>query len=278
MRATARPGAARARVLQRLWIDGEPAAEADLIHQLLHPYGAFTSFRVENGAVRGLDLHLSRLEASARDLFGEPVDARHLRTLIRQALSGRGDAWLRVSLFSRDVWMRSADVVGAPSVMVGVFDPPPPLAGDLSLQSQIHEREASHLKHVATFGLMRARRQARAGGWDDALFVDPQGRISEGSVWNIGFLRGDHVVWPQAPMLEGVAQALIRRHLTRVGLTDERRPVHQDDLGAFDGAFICNSATPAAGVRAIDGVTWAADPGRIERLQAAWAAEPPEKP
>lgn len=275
MRATARPGAARARVLQRLWIDGEPAAEADLIHQLLHPYGAFTSFRVENGAVRGLDLHLSRLEASARDLFGEPVDARHLRTLIRQALSGRGDAWLRVSLFSRDVWMRRADVVGAPSVMVGVFDPPPHLAGDLSLQSQIHEREASHLKHVATFGLMRARRQARAGGWDDALFVDPQGRISEGSVWNIGFLRGDHVVWPQAPMLEGVAQALIRRHLTRVGMTDERRPVHRDDLGAFDGAFICNSATPAAGVRAIDGVNWAVDPDRIAQLQAAWAAEPP---
>ncbi|MGA0544414.1 aminotransferase class IV [Brevundimonas sp. VNH65] len=264
--------------MQRLWIDGEPAVEADLIHQLLHPYGAFTSFRVEEGAVRGLDLHLSRLEASARDLFGEPVDARRLRTLIRQAAPDSGDAWLRVSLFSREIRMRNADFVGAPSVMVGVFDAPPPLAGELSLQAQVHERETPHLKHVATFGLMGARRQARAAGHDDALFADSSGLISEGSVWNIGFLKGDHVVWPQAPMLDGVAQALIRRHLASVDMSEARRPVRLDDLGGFDGAFICNSATPAAGVCAIDGVSWAVDPIRIARLQSAWAAEPPEKP
>ena len=262
--------------MPRLGIDGAPADEADLIHQILHPYGAFTSFRVEGGGVRGLGLHIQRLQDSANELFGEGIPEDRLRAFLHQAVRERRDAWLRVSLFSRDIWMRKADAVGAPGVMVGVFDPPPPLAGALRLRSMVHAREAAHLKHVATFGLMRARRLAIQAGYDDALFVGEDGRVAEGSVWNIGFLKDDHVVWPEAPMLDGVAQALIRRHLPRIGMTDERRCVRIDELGAFDGAFICNSATSAAGVAGIDDVEWSVDPGRIARLQAAWSAEPAE--
>ena len=262
--------------MPRLWIDGAPANEADLIHQILHPYGAFTSFRVEGGGVRGLGLHIQRLQDSANELFGEGIPEDRLRAFLHQAVRERRDAWLRVSLFSRDIWMRKADAVGAPGVMVGVFDPPPPLAGALRLRSMVHAREAAHLKHVATFGLMRARRLAIQAGYDDALFVGEDGRVAEGSVWNIGFLKDDHVVWPEAPMLDGVAQALIRRHLPRIGMTDERRCVRIDELGAFDGAFICNSATSAAGEAGIDDVEWSVDPGRIARLQAAWSAEPAE--
>ena len=52
-------------------IDGLPATPADLAHQALVNYGAYTSFRVEAGAVRGLDLHLARLEQAAVELFGD---------------------------------------------------------------------------------------------------------------------------------------------------------------------------------------------------------------
>lgn len=260
-----------------LWIDGEPASSDDLAHQVLHPYGAFTSFRVENGGVRGLDLHLARLIESARELFGEAPSEARLRDLMRQALGDRSGAWLRVSLFSRDIRMRRADAVGEPSVMAGVFDPPAGLAGGLRLLPRVHAREAPHLKHVATFGLMRARREARQAGYDDALFVDEAGLIAEGSVWNIGFMAGDHIVWPEAPMLAGVARAVIRRNLAEAGMTDEVRAVRLDDLSAFDGAFICNSATPAAGVMAIGDREWAIDPARIARLAAVWAAESPER-
>ena len=44
-----------------LFIDGTPATQADLAHQALVNYGAYTSFRVEDGGVRGLDRHLTRL-------------------------------------------------------------------------------------------------------------------------------------------------------------------------------------------------------------------------
>lgn len=259
-----------------LWIDGEPASAADLAHQVLFPYGAFTSFRVEGGGVRGLGLHLARLEASAIELFGEAVGEARLRELMRGALDGRRDAWLRVSLFSRKVWMRESDWIGAPGVMIGVFDPPPPLASSVRLHPQVHEREAAHLKHVATFGLMRGRRLAKQAGFDDALFVGEDGRVAEGTVWNIGLIAGDRIVWPEAPMLAGVAQALIEANLQAVGLSSETRPVRVEDLGAFDGAFICNSATPACAVTAIGDRALATEAAVIARLGEAWSLAPAE--
>ncbi len=195
-------------VAPELWIDGRPAGLEDLGHQALVNYGALTSFVVEQGGVRGLDRHLDRLNRSAVELFGEAVAEDRLRDQMRTALAGRAEAWLRVSLFSRELSLRQPDWIGAPQVMISVSPPPSPLADGVRLQGQTYAREAPHLKHVATMGLLRARRTARLAGYDDALFTDAEGRICEGSLWNIGFIEGAAVVWPDASMLDGVAQAL----------------------------------------------------------------------
>ncbi|NJC41847.1 branched-subunit amino acid aminotransferase/4-amino-4-deoxychorismate lyase [Brevundimonas alba] len=253
-------------------IDGVPAKAADLTHVALVNYGAYTSFRVEKGRVRGLDLHIERLEASALELFGETVGEPRLRAFMRAAVGDRRDCWLRVSLFSPEMSPRQPAWTGRPKVMTATFPPPPPLADSLRLQTQVYAREAAHLKHVATFGLIRARRAARAAGFDDALFVDAEGRVSEGSLWNIGFIRGREVLWPQAPMLAGVAQALVQRGLEGVGLTGVTAPLTLADLSSFDAAFICNSATPACPVASIDGLSLG--PAPLEALNAAWASQP----
>ncbi|WIY68016.1 aminotransferase class IV [Aquidulcibacter paucihalophilus] len=257
-----------------LSVDGAPATPGDLAHVALINYGAYTSFRVEQGGVRGLDLHLARLEAEAVELFGEAVGKFRLRDFIRNAVAGREDCWLRASLFSPDVSPRTPDWQGTPRVMIAVSPPPPPLADRPRLQLQPYVREAAQLKHVATFGLIRARRAARAAGFDDALFVDGEGRISEGSLWNIGFVCGDEVVWPQAAMLAGVAQALVHEGLAGVGLTGRTAPVPAGDLARFDAAFLCNSATPACAIAAIGDQAFPSPAGLIERLQHAWASNP----
>ncbi len=153
---------------------------------------------------------------------------------------------------------------------------PPPLATSLKLRTRNYARDAAHLKHTALFGLIQSRRQAQDAGFDDALFVDDEGLISEGSLWNIGFVQGDRVIWPAAPMLAGVTQALIDAGLGSVGLTSESRPVRLSELADFDQAFICNSATPACAVTAIDGHVFQSNPVLIERLHASWASAPPE--
>ncbi len=257
-----------------LWVDGQPATPADLACVALVNYGAYTSFRVEPGGVRGLDLHLTRLEAEAIELFGEPVGEDCLRELMRKAVAGREALWLRVSLFSPEISPRTPDWCGAPRVLIAASTPPAPLADRLRLQVQTYGREAAHLKHVATFGLIRARRAARTAGFDDALFIDGEDRVSEGSLWNIGFVSGDAVVWPQAPMLAGVAQALVHRGLETVGLTGMTKSIHVSDLARFDAAFICNSATPACGVARIGERELASRPELIARLQLAWASNP----
>lgn len=255
-------------------VDGEPVSEGDLTYLALANYGAYTSFRVEQGGVRGLDLHLARLEASALELFGEAVGEARLRALMRAAVEGRGDCWLRVSLFSPEVWPRTPGWTGRPKVMTGVFPPPPPLAQSLRLQVQTYGREAAHLKHTANFGLIRARRLARMAGFDDALFADDSGRISEGSLWNIGFVRGGEVIWPEAPMLTGVTLTLLQLGLEAGGRPGRSEPVRLDDLPRFDGAFICNSATPACPVASIN--DRALDPGAVplEALKAIWESQP----
>lgn len=257
-----------------LSIDGAPATPDDLTHVALVNYGAYTSFRVEQGGVRGLDLHLARLEDEAVELFGEAVGEARLRDLMRSAVAGRDACWLRVSLFSPDISPRTPDWQGAPRVMIAVSPPPRPFADGARLHLQTYAREAAHLKHVATFGLIRARRTARLAGFDDALFMDGEGRISEGSLWNIGFVSDDDVVWPRAPMLAGVAQALVQRGLEGVGLTGRTEPVHVAELARFDAAFLCNSATPACAIAAIGDRDFTSPTSLIERLRDAWASNP----
>jgi branched-subunit amino acid aminotransferase/4-amino-4-deoxychorismate lyase len=233
-----------------LLIDGFPPTQADLHYLAMVNYGAYTAFRVEDGGVRGFDLHLSRLDAYAVELFGEPVGEDRLRGIIRTAVENRCDAWVRVNLFSPGILARTPSACVRPKVMTSVSPPPPPLATRVRLRIQTYGRDDAHIKHTATLGLIRARRLAREAGFDDALFADVDGLISEGSSWNIGFLRGDHLVWPQAPMLH--------------------------DLSRFDGAFICNSTTPACPVTAIGDRVFAIDASQIERIASAWLSQPAE--
>lgn len=256
-------------------IDGRPASAADLGHFVLSNYGAFTSMQVEDGGGRGLDLHLARLEAEAVDLFGVAVPEALLRERMRQALDGRSGRFsLRVNLFSDAISLRAPDAVVQPRVLTTLSPPASPLTQPLRLQTQVYAREVPHLKHAATFGLTRARRLAVLAGFDDALFVDGEGRISEGSIWSIGFVQGEAVVWPEAPMLMGTGQALLQRGMADLGLSSVTRPVHLSDLASFDAAFICNSATPACPVASIDGHQFGPADDLIARLIEAWRSNP----
>lgn len=254
-------------------IDGAPATVEGLTQALVSNYAAFTSFQTEPGGVRGLDLHLERLGRSALELFDQRVPEDDLRAWLRLALEGHDARQsVRIQLFLPAISLRRADARGRPSVLIRVSPPLGPLRGPLRLQGQVYEREAAHLKHAATFGLTRAIRTAKAANFDDALFITRDGRVAEGSIWNIGFLEGQTVVWPRAPMLAGTGQGLLERGLEAVGLSSITREVTLADLGRFDSAFICNSATPAAAIAAVDATRIEVDSAMIDRLEAAWSA------
>lgn len=237
-------------------------------------YGAITSFQVEQGGVRGLDLHLERLKSSALELFGQAIPQDRLLDDLRSALGGRADAWVRVSLFAPELTPRNAGWNGCPRAMISVSPPARPLGDGLRLKSVVNTRYGASYKHSGQFDLIHARRTAVLAGMDDALFVDREGQISEGSLWNIGFLRNQTVVFPQAAALDGVTMRLIRDGLSCYGMGSVFEPCFLNDLAAFDAAFVCNSATPCGLVKAIDSHQFETDASVLGCILEAWAGQP----
>src|SRR5215470_16045878 len=163
-------------------IDGVPATVERLGAAAPAGYGHFTAMQVRGHRVRGLDLHLARLDAANRELFGAGLDPATVRAHIRHALgAGTGDASVRVYV---------CELPGGPSVMVTVRPPGGMPAGPWRLQTVPYQRTLAHIKHLGDFGQGYFQRLAHRNGFDEALLTGPDGAISEGAITNIGFFDG----------------------------------------------------------------------------------------
>lgn len=222
---------------------GRPADAATLAALALVNYGHFTSMQVRGGAVRGLDLHFQRLQHATATLFGSRLDEAQLRTELTAALDafGQHDASLRVTVFARAFDFRDPLREVAPDVLISVSPASQLPATALRVRPVTFVRELPQIKHVGTFPLFHLRREAMAAGFDDALFVTATGHLVEGTVWNLGLWDGQGVTWPQAPSLHGTQEQLLRAGLDRLGVPQQTRVVHHDELGMFIAAFACNS-------------------------------------
>lgn len=263
---------------QQVFIDGAPADAAPLARIAQFNLGHFTSMQVRDGAVRGLDLHLARLVRDAREVFDAPLDEELVRLRMRQALDGHRDANLRVAVFAQNWSPRQIDVPAQLSVMVGVSAPRPVPVKPLRLMPVRHERFLPHVKHSATFDLFTLRRAARREGFDDALFIDRNGCVSEGTTWNIGFFDGADVVWPEAPQLQGITMQLLRRGLESEGIVSRSRPVPLAQVPDFTMAFACNAGAVVQAVTRIGGVAQATDADFIACLVRAFERQPSQEP
>ncbi|WP_428310282.1 aminotransferase class IV family protein [Hydrocarboniphaga sp.] len=255
-------------------INGTPAS-VETLSAALPNYGHFTSMQVRDGGVRGLVLHLLRLQQATRLLFGSELDPAQVLVWLQQALRHAGSeaiaaSSVRVNVFAAQF---NRERPGAPQpveVMITVGAPWLAPAQSIRVQAQAYRRDLPQVKHVGTFGLFRQRQLALQAGYDDALFVDELGRISEGSVWNVGFWDGARVIWPQAEMLDGVSQQLLKVALNAAGVEQQAREVRLADLGGMQAAFSCNSTGVGTAIVAIDQWRFVEDGALTARLQAAY--------
>lgn len=219
--------------------NGVPA-DAALLASALVNYGHFTSLQVRGGAVQGLDLHLARLQAGTRALFGSDLDEAAVRGWMAQALreGGQGDASMRVTVFSRHFDFRNP-LAPVPVDVLVALSAPVQLAAPRRVRSVAAQREWPALKHVGTFGLFAQRRAALAAGFDDALLVGRDGHISEGTTWNLALHDGQQLIWPQADALRGTAEALLQAHWPGPQVV---RPVALAELGRMQAALACNAS------------------------------------
>ncbi|WP_216916126.1 aminotransferase class IV family protein [Nocardia noduli] len=237
-------------------LDGAPATRDDLAPLGLVNYGHFTSMLVEDGAVRGLELHLDRLVRDCQAVFAVDLDPERLRAEVRGALGGNsGRHVVRVTVYDPDITLAKPGAAANPRLLVtsrpaAAVDP-----GPLRVQSAVYSRDLPAIKHTGLFGALHHRAGAQRAGFDDVLLTDADGRISEIATSNIGFITADAtLVWPEADMLVGTTMRLISRARDETVVS---RRVSLAQLDQFVGAFATNAAVGVRAVTAIDEHRWA---------------------
>jgi branched-subunit amino acid aminotransferase/4-amino-4-deoxychorismate lyase len=251
----------------RVEVDGLPPSGEVLQRFALDNLGHFTATQVRDARVRGLALHLARLDQGSQELFGVGLDGERVRELARHALADDvRDASLRVIVFE-------SAVAGELSVMVTLRPP-----GDMpkraqALRSVRYQRTLAQVKHVGGFGQWYHGHLARRDGFDDALFADVDGTVSETSIANIALVRGGEIVWPSAPSLAGITMQLLEPRLGPAGIPTRRAPVRLADVPFCEAAFITN-ARGIAPVARIDDHELAVDDGLMAMLDRVYADVP----
>ena len=261
-------------------VDGRPFGAEHSWLLRATTYGHFSSMQVRTGRVRGLGLHLTRLDRASEELFGHGLEPDRVRECLAGAL-GRATAADGTTDFSARVSVHSRGEDLAVVVILG----PAADASDrpIALHATTYQRELPHLKHTNTLGLIHQHRLAVRAGAEDALFVDADGLVSEASVWNIWFYDGAGFVRPKAALLDGITQQLVLAGLRRHGVQVIDRPVPLAEAGSFAAAYLTNSIDPARPVRSIDAVRYDEHPEAAALLTAAyesnsWNSVGPEDP
>lgn len=258
-------------------IHGIEATAEDLTALALSGFGHFTSMHVDNGAVRGLDLHLERLVSNAKTVFDADLDRDVVAADIRAAVAGSEGAFtLRVTVFDPalnlgNIGIRAARPIPLITTRPGSAEPMPPFR----VKTVRFQRDTPEVKHVGLFSPLHHRVAAKKQGFDDALFIDPaSAEVSEGSTWNIGFVTGDGaVIWPDASVLPGVTMALLRTAVSG----QVSRTVAAGEIAQMRAAFATNAGFGVRAIAAIDDHEFDVEDLVIAELQKGYIAIPGDR-
>ncbi len=236
--------------------NGDPTLVLD--DGLVRGDGVFEGMRVYDRRPRTPGAHLDRLALSAANV-GIALDREVLEAEMAEfcrAVS-RPDCGVRlmVTRGGQRIWREEPLPAPSPGLrlMPVAHRVTPLLVG------------AKTLSYAAN---MQAQRQARAAGFDDALFVRADDdAILEGPVWSFGWLEGDTLVFP--PLEVGVLDSITRR-LAADAMPVRTREATLADLAGADGALLLSTVQEAQPVAEVAGAaTWdPAAPGVRDAIAA----------
>jgi branched-chain amino acid aminotransferase len=99
-----------------------------------------------------------------------------------------------------------------------------------------------------------AKREALAGGYDEAILLDQQGYVAEATGENLFIVRDGVLYTPPATggILEGITRESIVRIAREKGIHVAERAFSRDYLYCADEAFMCGTAAEITPVREVD--------------------------
>jgi len=112
-----------------------------------------------------------------------------------------------------------------------------------------------------------ASREVRALGFDEALMLDTDGFVAEGSGENIFIVRGGKAKTPPlASPLPGITRDTVTVLLGELGVPLSEAPITRDEIYIADEAFMTGTAAEVTPIRELDGRTIGrACPGPVTR-------------
>ena len=232
--------------------------------------GVFETMRVYDGHAFRLGAHLRRL-TSATSALGIPIPADIgdlvTRAMLEAGASGLREASVRLTV-SRGVGSPGLAPPTAPEPTVVVHVAPPPAfspdlyANGISVHTAAGRRneraKTAGLKTIAFTESVVALAEARAAGADDAIFLDTEDHVSEGTASNV-FLAdaGGANVLVTPPLscgaLPGITRAAVIELATELGCIVEERPIEYEELLASREIFLTSSLRAIAPAVRVDG-------------------------
>ena len=99
-----------------------------------------------------------------------------------------------------------------------------------------------------------AKREAKFGGYDEAIMLDPNGYVSEGSGENLFLVKRGVLYTPDlsSSILEGITRDTIITLAREEGLTVVESRITRDQLWLADECFFTGTAAEVTPVREVD--------------------------
>jgi para-aminobenzoate synthetase / 4-amino-4-deoxychorismate lyase len=179
-----------------------------------------------------LSMHLDRLESSA-EYFSFSCDRAAIAAqLIDASISFQLERHYRVRLL--------LSATGNVTVTATQQAPDTP-TGYIRLSPERTSSTNVFLRHKTTQRKLYDRQYsaAQASGFDDMIFLNERGEITEGAISNIFIRRAGRFLTP--PLSSGVLPGVFRRHLLETNADAEERVLRLRDLESADAIFLCNS-------------------------------------
>lgn len=223
--------------------------------------GCFETMRAYAGTIFRLDAHLERLALTA-DRLGLPVPA-HLNETISDAVRAirgtHGDRAVRLTL-TRGRGRGVAPPTDSEATTVLIVDRLPSLPSPRhGLRIRVADGRRNEysptagLKTLSYTDAVLALAAARAQGADDALLLDTEGHLSEGTSSNVFVVSGGVVHTPPARcgVLLGITRAAVLEILQRLQIPIDESPVPGGAATRADELFLTSSLREIAPVTAV---------------------------
>ena len=257
------------------YINKEDAYVSPLTHTLHYGLGAFEGVR-SYGSTDGDNVNIFRLKEHTERLFESAkiinVSINHTVDEVMEAQIGvisksdLKDAYIRPLLYLNDERL-GLDIVGMSShLMISCWDWPAYFGAesieqgiDVMISSFTRQFPNSLMtKSKITGGYVNgvmAHDQAKNNGYQEAILLDTNGFVAEGSGQNIFIVKNGNLLTPELTCcLNGITRRSVIQMAKDKGIEVHERQITRDELYTADEIFFSGTAVEITPIRSVDKV------------------------